>query len=475
MPRYFFTTNSGKFHFSFESTTCMESTSLGDFAASPSESLEDKTSQLIRLRAIGFVDQQFLQFAKEELFDILGPSLRLLSSKAFGPTRRYVSDVLVLEPGSGRRQLLDWIDGSAPDHPGGFLGHSEETTHVHLFHDCPYSNGSCRCRFKNHGLIRKHLKKSIRRPRFLCLYDWIDWVYILIYFLLSKRGGKKKIWVDGRIRRLLNHDQDLRWQNLCEGSRKILERQREGDGPDFEQEGPSHEEGKQTVPGRLRTSNGKRSRFENICAITSILLKKYLCIPLIDVRKIILPCNPGHNLTLHDPVNQRHYESACKLFAQSINSMSLLELKNLLENSTPVFYSNSATNPFKYYHTREESFEYLHTLLKFQFNDDEDKIKDLLFNIVSWFNKKGWFQLNSDGEYSLNSKINTICVIGPPNAGKNYFWDCFCAIALNTGHIGRVNNKCNQFALQEVVDRRLIIGNEINMEDGAKDDFKKTL
>ncbi|GFR09522.1 non-capsid protein NS-1 [Trichonephila clavata] len=78
-----------------------------------------------------------------------------------------------------------------------------------------------------------------------------------------------------------------------------------------------------------------------------------------------------------------------------------------------------------------------------------------------------------DNEYKLNSKINTIAVIGPPNAGKNYFWDCLAAIALNVGHIGRVNNKTNQFALQEVIDKRLIIGNEINMEDGAKDDFKK--
>ncbi|GIX83989.1 hypothetical protein CDAR_270231 [Caerostris darwini] len=54
---------------------------------------------------------------------------------------------------------------------------------------------------------------------------------------------------------------------------------------------------------------------------------------------------------------------------------------------------------------------------------------------------------------------------------KNYFWDCSAALAQNVGHIGRVNNKTNQFALQDCANRRLIIGNEISMEEGAKEDF----
>lgn len=162
-----------------------------------------------------------------------------------------------------------------------------------------------------------------------------------------------------------------------------------------------------------------------------------------------------------------------KLFQSSINSYSLLELKNLLDETTPIFYANNANNPFNYYHSREESFHYLLNLIKFQFNDNDDAIKDLLTNIKSWFNRKGWYIQNENNESILNQKINTIVIIGPPNAGKNYFWDCIVSIAINVGHIGRVNNKCNQFALQEVIDKRLIVGNEINMEDSAKDDFKK--
>lgn len=451
----------------------MESGSVGIIASTSEEPLEDQAPRIIRLRAACSLDPDFQQFAEKEFRELFHPILGLLSSQTWGPTRRYVSDVIVLEPGTKRRPILEWLTRAGTDHPGGFYGFVEEETHIHVFHDCPYSNSSCRCRWKNHGVLGRLLKKPIRRPRFVSLFDWVDWVYVILYFFLYKRNGQKEIWVTGRVRRLSCLPEDIRWKVLLERSREILARKGERAGPDTEQEGPPDGEGEQTVSRSLRTAAPKRGRFENICAKTSFLLNKYLCIPLTDVRKIVLPSNPDHELCLHDPVNERHYLSACKLFSQSINAMTLLELKNLLSKTQPVFYSNSASNPYKYYHTREESFEFLLNLIKFQFNNDSDKIKDLLSNIVSWFNKKGWYTLNDKNEYILNSKLNTICVIGPPNAGKNYFWDCFSAIALNVGHIGRVNNKCNQFALQEVVDKRLIIGNEINMEDGAKDDFKK--
>ena len=145
-------------------------------------------------------------------------------------------------------------------------------------------------------------------------------------------------------------------------------------------------------------------------------------------------------------------------------------------SSDLIFYANSI-NPFNYYHDRETSADYLNELLKFQCNGDEDKVRELLGNIKTWFNRLGWSvaTISEDGvkQYELNPKINAIAIIGPPNSGKNYFWDAIAAIAMNVGHIGRVNNKTNQFALQDCYNRRLVMGNEISMEEGAKEDFKK--
>ena len=70
--------------------------------------------------------------------------------------------------------------------------------------------------------------------------------------------------------------------------------------------------------------------------------------------------------------------------------------------------------------------KWIEDLLRFQYNDSEEEICKLLSRCVTWFNKEG-----VDG----NLKMNTFYIIGPPNCGKNYFWDMWAAIAFNTGHI----------------------------------------
>lgn len=100
----------------------------------------------------------------------------------------------------------------------------------------------------------------------------------------------------------------------------------------------------------------------------------------------------------------------------------------------------------------------------YQNENSAEAVGEFLQNLKWWFDREGW---------GKNPKMNALCVIGPPNSGKNYFFDALVAIACNVGHIGRVNNKTNQFALQDAYNRRIVVGNEISMEDGAKEDFKK--
>lgn len=142
-------------------------------------------------------------------------------------------------------------------------------------------------------------------------------------------------------------------------------------------------------------------------------------------------------------------------------------LKKCYKDKLPVFISHSLI-PFDYYLSRQESFLPLMELLNHQFSGEEYQIISFLENLIRWFNKEGW--LEDDGY--LNVKCNTISVVGPPNCGKSFF-DCFSAIALNTGEIGRINNRTNHFSLQEAAYKRLIKGNEINVEESAKEEFKK--
>ncbi|GFR07575.1 initiator protein NS1 [Trichonephila clavata] len=266
---------------------------VGGPSATSAEPLEDQAAAHIRLRALKTVDRELYHSVKEELLDMFREPLGVLLSTPFGLTRRYISDVLVVGAGKERRNVLEWLEGNGSNFPGKLFGYSEEETHIHVVHDCPYSNRSCRCRWRNHPGIRNALKKPIRRPKYLRQFTWVDWIYIIIYFYVSKRSGQKKIWIDGRVRGLPDRSQSIRWSSLCSRAQNILERK--GVFNYTQSTEPNHE-GQPAVSGRVRRSTKKGSRFEELCSHTQFLLAKYLCIPLTDLRKIILPSNADHSL-----------------------------------------------------------------------------------------------------------------------------------------------------------------------------------
>ena len=222
-----------------------------------------------------------------------------------------------------------------------------------------------------------------------------------------------------------------------------------------EEDGPDAD-----VRAGLPTKVRKRSKFERISEKVHALLNEFHCIPAESIRDILL--YERDVVDLFDPTNQKAYEAACQVFARKFNHFTLKDLAVIYKNMNPIFYANDIS-PFEYYHTRERSLYFIDQLLQTQYGE-EDKIRKFLINLRDWFDLKGW---------ECNPKINALCCIGPPNSGKNYFYDMLSALAYNVGHIGRVNNKTNSFALQECVGRRFIVGNEISMESGAREDFKK--
>lgn len=88
---------------------------------------------------------------------------------------------------------------------------------------------------------------------------------------------------------------------------------------------------------------------------------------------------------------------------------------------TPVFYANNVY-PFDYYHDLDTSIEYLDRLLLYQNQNSVECVGEFLQNLKWWFDREGW---------AKNPKMNALCIIGPPNSGKNYFFDALVAIACN--------------------------------------------
>lgn len=415
---------------------------------------------------------------ESQLQEVVGNYLGAISRQNFEPFKKYISQVICYRGEQHRKRCVERLRNNSLEYNGKLLIWVDEGDHLHIVHDCAYSNGSCRCRLFQGEDFRGPVRASMRRNRLISELDTIDFANVFLYFILSKRSSDSQIWIGRRLQRPPSEHQIVQWKSMHETSSRILAGEDKGVGHDTEQQESIGEDDRNSFPTLSGTSKKKRStsesngetpvakrrktKFERISEAIQTLLVEYFPIPANSIKHLLV--DKSNYMYLFDPSNEKYYDGACEYFTVKMNKYTLSDFRDLYMGKTPIFYANDINNPWSYYHSLEDSVKYVDELLRFQLEDNEDDIRNLLININNWFNKYGWDQ---------NPKINAIAIIGPHNCGKNYFWDMLAAIAFNVGHIGRVNNKCNQFALQEVPNKRFIMGNEISMEDGAKEDFKK--
>lgn len=438
-----------------------------------------------RLRYIKRIEPE--AFAKLEILreQVVGRYVRAILDQGFSPTRKYASDVYIYRDDEQRTRMLRRLNEHAVGYPGRLLLWTNEGDHLHVVHDCAFSNGQCRCYFAKTEDFRRNVRNPMRRIKFLTEMDELDWTNVFLYFVLSKREVNTQVWIGGRLQRSPSNDEVVRWRHLQEQSGEILGRQEAGVRRNDQRQVGHRQIGGQVIHEGDETHGVKRSaregfgggeeaellppakrsklqsKFQRISETVQTLLDRYVVLPAHHIRDVLV--NRDCALYLFDPSNEKAYYAACDIFSRRFVKFKLRDFKLFYENCQPTFYANDE-NPFVYYHDRTESLKHVNELLQYQFNGDDESVSRFLTNVRDWFDLRGWGCVN---------KINAICCTGPPNSGKNYFWDMFAAIAYNVGHIGRVNNKTNQFALQECYGRRMVVGNEISMEDGAKEDFKK--
>nr|QTE03989.1 MAG: nonstructural protein 1 [Luscinia sibilans ambidensovirus] len=415
--------------------------------------------------------------------EVVGRYVAGVMRESFQPTRKYISQVFVYKDSEQRTRMLTRLDDYAGGYPGRLLLYVDEGDHLHVVHDCPFSNGQCRCFFGKTEDFRRDVRRPMRRIKYLTEMDELDWTNVFLYFVVSKRENNPEVWIGGRLQRLPNSHEALRWQDLQRKSREILDREAQRDGHNRGREDGHHEDGGRPVQEGLYQTGQKRradegdragrsiqsppakqqrlSKYQKIKSTVESLLGEYFVLPATHLRDVLTE-HPQAD-TLFDPVNDKCYAKACDYVQRRIIKYKLSDFRRLYEGKCPVFYANNL-DPFTYYHDIETSLKFVVGLLKWQMGDDEDKIREFLVNVREWFNLIGW---------NGNNKINAIAIIGPQNCGKSYFWDMFAALAFNTGHIGTINNKTNQFAFQDVYSRRFVLGNELNFSDEALDDMKK--
>ncbi|CAI6374904.1 unnamed protein product [Macrosiphum euphorbiae] len=113
------------------------------------------------------------------------------------------------------------------------------------------------------------------------------------------------------------------------------------------------------------------------------------------------------------------------------------------------------------YYDVDESVRIANELLLYQFDNNSDNIIDFLTDLINVIDKR-------------IPKCNTLAILAPPNAGKNYFFDAVASFFINYGVLGTAN-KTNNFAFMEAAGKRLVLWNEPNYEANHVNELKSLL
>lgn len=410
----------------------------------------------------------------QELQEMGGGFVQKLIRQVFPPMRRYISEAILYGNDGDRDRLLSQLYIAGGNHRGGMFGFADDETHIHVIHDCPWSDRSCRCRWRKE-IVRASFQRATRKNRIITELANDDWYDIVIYFYIRKFGrAGAALWLNGEIQRLPSSgklsmfcmlicikcicltDQIIRWEKMYREFGEMVERIDEDSGFDIceEEQGDDSSSG-----GNFRTGNDgikrkKRSVFDTCYEEVQKLLKQHCIAPTSAVKTLDAFMN---NRVLINPRNEKFVQAGIECFGTEMNKKTLREYFD--------FYNTEATDPLflhgQVYHTREESLVIIDDLMKLQFNDDIELISEFLTTLVNIIDRK-------------ESKLNTLVIHSPKSSGKNFFFEMIFGFMLSYGQLGTAN-KHNHFAFQDAVAQRIILWDEPNYESGITDYLKKVL
>lgn len=393
--------------------------------------------------------------------DIQSPPVWALQLLSIPKRRRIVHDVFpARNDGDAQAICLEIIKrfelGTTQYAVAAVSVHTRDTTmpHVHVIHDCSWSNGSCRCTTFA-GFVRRPNRSSVWSSNATA---W-DFYHIVKYFYSQPRqleyfkvGGAD--W--GRDCRA-----EIMEQCQCTGheSSRVLEvlQSKLSCSASCHEPGGGAQSGPDTHAVRARESPKGRKRS-----------KKFQEESIYDYLRQN-PVSPLTNIVrtpkwLADPnfrfirLDDKHLQRAIQVLNDEMCTYTTLDFIELYRNTQPLF--DAAHGDLQsFYMTVEDSFNAMLELLNFQFDEDYQEISNFVNNLYSLVEK-------------TVPKKNCLEVVSNPSAGKNFFFDAVLSFYINRGTIRNFNRYSN-FPLQDTVGRRILVWNEPNCESSAFDTVKK--
>ncbi|AKC42760.1 non-structural protein 1 [Cherax quadricarinatus densovirus] len=349
----------------------------------------------------------------------------------------------------------------------GLLQVCREDSHIHVVHDCTFSNGMCRCdwykKAKTYGAHLRRDKRSHRRNS--CRSRTATDIQNLLFYYCTK--GRQIVYqkIRGQLERIPSEGYNLstsRLNGLSEYFREMA-LQIPGDGPELQQWEPDLEVDEPAevptngVPQRKKRKMGAQERIQ---LKTVELLELYpICPPEAIVKHRIWRCDPELRFK---NVNDKEIRNAISSFKDTLTTYSMNEYQKMYNNPDciPIFsagYGNYET----YYYNVENSLKIMDELVNYQCGGDEEAIIDFVTTLYNVLERKV-------------PKLNCIVIHSPPSAGKNFFFDAVKDYYLNCGHLCNAN-KYNNFPFQDAEGRRIVLWNEPNYAPEFLEQIKEIL
>lgn len=394
------------------------------------------------------------------------PSLAQSIAQTFrGSPRYYLSDVLACGNARECEGLYNIIAHEIHNFGSGCTDRtlflvSRHGDHIHIIHDCAYSNRACRCQFFQKAEIRRHLRRSIRGRVPISDLTGTDWINIITYF--STEGRRLGYLIHrGKMVYVSNANENLDvGETSGDSTERLLESCDEGNCAELQRETPVKSIDRPGRRSRDKTRKRARSDQEGTHEKIERTIFQNPCCPLDGII--------NHPIWLNDPdlkyIRKDNYilKEVLDALAHKLCSWSIYDFHEMYSapDCNPCFTAVYVDVDQRYM-SLEKSLEVIDRLLLFQFDNSPEEVKAFLIDFYNILERR-------------YPKKNSICVRSPPNGGKNFFFDCFLNYYLNRGQFHSVANKTNHFAFQDAYGKRVILWNEPNYE-GCLTDLLKTI
>lgn len=376
----------------------------------------------------------------------------------------YVSQVLHFDDRKSVDRFCDKLCEYATDYRRRFMLIGKHDCHVHISHDCAFSNGTCRCLFIEKAKIACGVRSAtnVRKCRLIRDLELTDWEKILFYFSEERRGRRiHQVRICGRVEELPRTAKDFQLEGIERypetGS---LEVSCSLGGDELRSEQQAVQASKSGPRGNRLVSQTKRQRRASIHEKILEFAMDYPCSPITNVVNHPKWCNDKDLRFMR--ADNKLVKDVLDNFMAQLCTWNIYDFYNLYTRKEcyPSFSAGFA-NTSQFYYDVDDSLSIMFKLLEFQFNND--------YEVIACFAKNLYNVLERN-----IPKCNSFLVHSPPSAGKNFFFDVFIDFYLNKGQLGRANRH-NTFAFQDAFAKRIIVWNEPNYETAMIDTLKMML